>query len=290
MKKSLMYNKEYVGYDIVAINKYLWSYEYYSSQSSDQNGRYGIVELEDDSTQLIPFDYKGIKFNMIACLDVWDPEYVVEPFMLGETEVTQELFEAVMGFNYSEFKKPTNKNPVSSVTWFDCLDFCNKLSDYFGFERRYILKRKKLKNNAYPLSISTAEHKIIEYNNGFRLPDELEWQLAAKAGTDNEYAGVNNVAYLKKVAWFKKKESITNKYRPVAQKLPNEWGFYDMSGNIDEWCENAYNPGEDSDSSANRVCLGGGFDDVASDLLLTTRVEMAPESIARVGIRVARTI
>ena len=95
-------------------------------------------------TDLTALNYKGIKFNMITCpaggkvnIKDWGLQEIKQPFMLGETEVTQELFEAVMGFNYSNFKD-SNKIPVEMVSWYDCLEFCNRLSDYFNLSHCYI--------------------------------------------------------------------------------------------------------------------------------------------------------
>jgi sulfatase modifying factor 1 len=231
---------------------------------------------------------------MITCpvggvVDVedWGLQEIKVPFMLGETEVTQELFEAVMGFNYSDFKD-SNKNPVEHVTWYDCLDFCNRLSDYFGLDHCYVLGNKEYTKSEYPLSIEKANDAFIIGENGFRLPKEWEWQIAAKAGTNNRYAGANNDESLKRVAWFDANSG--NKTHPVAQKIPNEWGFYDMSGNVWEWCENSNNPDENNNHSANRVFRGGSWGNYASYLRSARRHHNSPSIRGNVGFRVARSI
>jgi sulfatase modifying factor 1 len=260
MKKVLMYDKHSIGKPIIELNRNLWEYDYYNSQSMLPKGRQRNSEIQ---IRLIPFDYKGIEFNMITCLaggkiDIakWGSQEIKEPFMLGETEVTQELFEAVMGFNYSRFKT-SDKNPVELVSWCDCLGFCNRLSDYFGLDHCYVLDNKEYTKNEYPLSIEKANVTFVEGVNGFRLPKEWEWQIVAMAGTNNQYAGANNDESLKRVAWFE--ENSGKKTHPVAQKLPTEGGFYDMSGNVTEWCENSYLPDENKVSSANRVDRGGSW-------------------------------
>jgi hypothetical protein len=256
---------------LIGLDEHTLSYDYQFSQSTTKRmAQYS--KLYDESCKpfkLIPFDYKGVKFNLITCptgivtiivdlepddedrmefcngksyKDLMDSQYLTrqdkeieKPFMLGETEVTQELFLAVMGFNYSTFNK-SNKNPVSNVNWYDCAEFCNRLSDYFGFGNCYMLSNKEFSNKNNPLSIQRATVTIVERVNGFRLPREWEWQLAAMAGTENIHPGVDKKIDLTKNAWFA--DNSGDETHPVAQKLPNEWGFYDMSGNVLEWCEN----------------------------------------------------
>ncbi len=289
-----MYDRHGIGKPIIELNRNLWDYEYHTSQSVLPNGMY-----KKSNPILTPFDYKGIKFNMIACpaggvVDVkdWGLQGIKEPFMLGETEVSQELFEAVMGFNYSNFKD-SNKNPVEKVNWFDCLEFCNRLSDYFGLDHCYVLKDKVLRSwDDHPLSIQKANVTFIEWANGFRLPREWEWQIAAMAGTNNQYAGANDDESLKRVAWFKANSG--DKTHPVAQKLPNEWGFYDMSGNVCEWCENSNTPDKNKVFllTASRVQRGGvWYNDDAWNLRSALRGYYSHGFRGNnLGFRVARSI
>lgn len=124
----------------------------------------------------------------------------VGSFYIGRTEVTQELWQAVMGDNPSNFNG--NKKPVEYVNWYDCQKFINKLNELTG--------------------------------ENFRLPTEAEWEFAAKGGKEsrgNKYSGSNNLA---DVAWYKDNSNSTT--HEVCQKSPNELGIYDMSGNVSEWC------------------------------------------------------
>jgi formylglycine-generating enzyme required for sulfatase activity len=291
IKSSLMNNGYSDIIDLIELNKSLWGYEYYTSQSVNPI-RYSTNELQ--RIRLIPFDYKGIKFNMITCpagrkvsINKWGEQEIKEPFMLGETEVTQELFKALMGFNYSESENP--KNPVEKVTWYDCLDFCNRLSDYFEFDHYYILRDKEFVNKYYTLSIETAKITFNERAKGFRLPKEWEWQIAAMAGTNNKYAGANDDKFLKRVAWFE--DNSNYKIHPVAQKLPNEWGFYDMSGNLNEWCDNATDPAENKNHLASRIYRGGSCDKNALYLSSTGRNRETPsERYKSIGFRIAKSI
>ncbi len=287
-----MYDKHSIGKPIIELNRNLWEYDYYTNQSVIPNGRYKDSNL--NPIRLIPFNYKGIEFNMITCptggkvnIEKWGSQKIKEPFMLGETEVTQELFEMVMGFNYSEYKG-SNKNPVGRVSWYDCLEFCNELSKYFGLGCCYML-RDKIFSNSYPLSIKEAKPIFIEWMNGFRLPKEWEWQIVAMAGTNNLYAGANDDESLKRVAWFQKNSG--DETHPVAQKLPNEWGFYDMSGNVSEWCENLHELDKHEDHSPHHVYRGGSSNQRASNSCVATRHEEDPGvCYSSIGFRIARTI
>ncbi len=320
MKNHIMNSTSADEKALIGLDELSLSYNYQLSTSiTEQRTSYdnSCVNKNYYNKTFKPFDlvnlsYKTIEFNMITCpaggkvnIYRWGLQEIKEPFMLAETEVTQELFEAVMYFNYSDFKD-SNKNPVENVTWFDCLEFCNRLSDYFGLDRCYILNNKEYTNSDYPLSIEEANAplSIEEANdafekanaafiigaNGFRLPKQWEWQIAAMAGTNNEYAGANDDESLKRVAWFNANSGY--KTHLVAQKLPNEWGFYDMSGNVGEWCENSENPNRNNNHSADRSIRGGGCYNIAWDLRSAKLDYNTSPSIRRVnlGFRVARSI
>ena len=131
----------------------------------------------------------------------------VETFSIGKTEVTQELWQAVMGSNPSNNKG--SNLPVEEVSWNDCQEFIRKLNAMTGYN--------------------------------FRLPTEAEWEFAARGGqkTHNyKYSGSNDIG---SVAWYDGNSG--NKTHPVATKAPNELGIYDMSGNVWEWCQDLYNGG-----------------------------------------------
>lgn len=141
--------------------------------------------------------------------DAWDYEkpthqVTLSTYYIGRTEVTQALWEAVMGSNPSRFKG--KKLPVENVSYDDCKQFIEKLNVMTGQD--------------------------------FRLPTEAEWEFAARGGNQShgyKYSGSN---YLDDVAWFRKNSgSETN---TVATKRPNELGIYDMSGNVYEWCSDSY--------------------------------------------------
>ena len=126
-------------------------------------------------------------------------------FWMGETEVTQGLWKYVMGSNPSYFKSGDDY-PVEQVSWYDCQEFLKKL------------------NARSPQS-------------GLRwdLPTEAQWEYACRAGTTGMYGGSG---HLDDMGWYDGNSG--NKPRPVKQKRPNDWGLYDMHGNVWEWCQDRH--------------------------------------------------
>ena len=179
-------------------------------------------------------------------------------YYIGETEVTQALWQAVMGSNPSNFKG--NSNPVEFVFWNDCQDFIRKLNSLTG--------------------------------RTFRLPTEAEWEFAARGGNKSKgykYAGSNSID---DVAWCDSNSgSMTH---TVKTKSPNELGIYDMSGNVWEWCQDWYgsyssnaqtNPTGPSTGS-HRVLRGGSLDNSASYCRVSYRSFRMPSMrIRNVGLR-----
>ncbi|MCQ2349899.1 MAG: SUMF1/EgtB/PvdO family nonheme iron enzyme [Paludibacteraceae bacterium] len=142
-------------------------------------------------------------------------QVTVSSYYIGETEVTQELWQAIMGTNPSEVSNSTL--PVENVSWNDCQEFITKLNEQFS----------DLFNNRL-----------------FRLPTEAEWEYAARGGEKSQgylYSGSNNIG---EVAWYG--DDSNNTTHPVKQKKPNELGIYDMTGNVWEICQNFFYPYTDT--------------------------------------------
>jgi formylglycine-generating enzyme required for sulfatase activity len=219
------------------------------------------------------------------------PMVIERPFLLGETEVTQELFEKIMGYNPSKFQGgnyPNSKQrPVEYVTWYDAVMFCNKLSLKLGKKPYYnISNEQHIKENDKTVpNIKSANVTTNPQANGFRLPYEKEWEYAAKAGTDNKYAGANDDIQLREVAWFNE-DFRDGSTHLVAKKKPNEWGFYDMSGNVDEWCYDLYKATLDD-----RVVRGGGWSRISEYSRSANRNDTSPgDRCLVVGFRVSASL
>ena|GEM_PF-675634 len=206
-------------------------------------------------------------------------------FLLGQTQLTQDIYEVVEGFNPSQFKFPNH--PAERVSWVDVVKWCNKLSEKQGLRPAY--------------SIVEANGRCqVSWNmqsDGYRLPTEAEWEYAARAASNFNYSGSNRPD---EVAWFgaSRRREGQRTYR-VAQKQPNGWDFYDMSGNVWEWCyEDArgYQAGEKTDpvgttETSSRVCRGGSnyLDARQTRCSYRMRYDINYRSVF-VGFRIARSL
>ena len=190
-------------------------------------------------------------------------------YMIGETEVTQALWQAVMHSNPSDWGDV--EGPVECVSWNDCQEFIAKLNELTG--------------------------------ETFRLPTEAEWEFAARGGNKSQgwmYAGHELIYH---VAWYKGNAydvgEISPDYgvHPVAMKSPNELGLYDMSGNVWEWCQDWYgsysseaqtNP-QGPSSGTKRVYRGGAWGENASNCRTSTRRAGSPTLYFNaLGLRLAQ--
>lgn len=188
-------------------------------------------------------------------------QVTLSDYCIGETQVTQALWQAVMGNNPSYFKGDLNL-PVEMVSWNDCKNFIRKLNELTG---------KK-----------------------FRLPTEAQWEFAARGGNKTNgflCSGGNDIDDL---AWYDRNSD--NKTHPVGKNLPNELGLYDMIGNVMEWCKDwfeYYEKGIQSDPEgpflgSQRVMRGCGWDGVAKYCRVSCRFRHNPEFKDRyIGLRLA---
>ena len=186
-------------------------------------------------------------------------QVTLSDYYIGETEVTQELWQAVMGSNPSKFSG-SGKLPVEKVSWNDCQTFITKLNALTGKQ--------------------------------FRLPTEAEWEFAARGGNLSKgykYSGSNDISI---VAWYS--GNSDHKTHKVGTKAPNELGIYDMSGNVWEWCQDywydSYSSSAQTDRS-HRVFRGGSWYNYAGCSRVSFRGDAAPDydSKGDCGLRLAQT-
>ena len=186
--------------------------------------------------------------------DAYDDESPVHSvtlsdYHIGETEVTQELWQAVMGSNPSYFSYP--QRPVEYVSWNDCQTFISKLNELTG--------------------------------KNFRLPTEAEWEYAARGGNKSQgykYSGSNTI---EDVAWYTSNSS--SRTHDVKTKQANELGIYDMSGNVWEWCQDwygSYSSGSQTNptgpsSGSSRVDRGGSWGSSAGLCRVSIRFNGSPD-------------
>ncbi|MGF1753362.1 formylglycine-generating enzyme family protein [Vibrio makurazakiensis] len=196
-------------------------------------------------------------------------EVTVDSFYMAKFEVTQALFESVMGSSLSYFKNP--QVPVNNLSWQQANYFISQLNELTGEE--------------------------------YRLPTEAEWEFAAKGGNKSQgftYSGSNNI---EDVAWYS--GNSKNQAQPVGLKSPNELGLYDMTGNVGEFVIDAFddtyyrfgptnnpNNAKDSDINLSHKSVRGGSFAYGEDESESYRRDFASQSIimSDMGLRLVKDV
>ncbi len=227
---------------------------------------FNMVEVEGGTFQMGATPEQGENAN-----DNEKPVHQVtlSGFNIGQTEVTQELWQAVMGTNPSKFNDNVNK-PVETISWEDCQTFIARLNELTG--------------------------------QNFRLPTEAEWEFAARGGMKSQgykYSGSDD---LNEIAWYNYNAYAVGSSSPdygthsVSTKAANELGLYDMTGNVWEWCQDWSGDYSDADQinptgpemGTNRVIRGGGWTNYPSLLRVAARTGYKPGFIGNfIGFRLA---
>ena len=262
--KIIQYNDLYPNYYIEKVTNNGMTVEFVMIQPTYDNIPYEFT-----------MGYSGAnpeKHPWVNELPAHDVEFT--PFLISQTEVTQELWECVMGYNPSSRKGP--ELPVTDVSWNEIcgpdgfLHRLNRLTGYEDWEEPFI-------------------------KPGYDLPTEAQWEFAARGGTysrskrksgqsDYKFSGSD---VLPAVAWY-----VENSYEQthrVATKAPNELGLYDMSGNVFEWCKDWYGPYEVNkqgekilnptgpETGTERVMRGGWSSSPAMDCRVLFRMSYVPD-------------
>jgi formylglycine-generating enzyme required for sulfatase activity len=227
-------------------------------------------------------------------------------FAIGETEVNQQLYLAVMSAYPSHF--PSSARPVEQVTWYDAVKFCNALSALQELEPAYEITGERYDPQG---RISSAIVSWDPEAKGYRLPTEAEWEHACRGGTTTALCngdltfdvGCDSVdVTLDAVGWYCSNSDIGTGYpktRDPGLKQPNASGLYDMHGNVWEWCWDAYGEypagpvtdptGPDGLPGDVRVRRGGSWFYFARDCRSASRGSFYPGSADNtVGFRLAR--
>ena len=197
-------------------------------------------------------------------------------FYMGKYAVTQREYELIMGINPSHFKGANL--PVENVSWFDAAAYCNARSIHEGFGPLYILKGEIVRWNWHAV--------------GYRLPTEAEWEYACRAGTVTAFNTGDKITtdQANYDGTYSYNKSVKETYRettvPVGGFEPNQWGIFDMHGNVWEWCWDWYGPynlrntvnptGPASGSS--RIIRGGSWGGSARYLRSANRCSNVPFS------------
>ena len=270
----------------VLINKKDGTKVYFPADEVESIMTYGYGEGSQPTDNNQVFTINGVQFTMVKVVggtfsmgsedsEAYSSEKPVHQvtlsdFSIGQTEVTQALWKAVMDSNPSYFSG--DNRPVENVSWNDCQTFITKLNQLTGKQ--------------------------------FRLPTEAEWEYAARGGNQSKgykYSGSNTI---EDVAWYTVNSYDLGSSSPdygthqVATKLPNELGLYDMSGNVRECCQDWYNSSYYSSSltsnptgptsGSNRVTRGGSWSYYARSCRVSNRNFSTPTiPYSNLGLRLA---
>lgn len=234
-----------------------------NAQNMNQN------KLQSAATEHIAAEMVRIDAGTITLKDegtdrFWTVQLM--PYLIGRFVVTQEQY-----FHFIARDQVVNINdrnkPIVDISWIDAIHFCNQLSQQAGLPKCY--------------SFDTAGEVSCDWKlDGYRLPSEAEWEYACRAGSTEVRYGE-----LSEIAWYR--DNSGQYLHEVGTKKSNNWGLYDMIGNVWEWCWDIYDA---KVYGSYRVFRGGGWFDSPRGCRASCRRKSHPTfHVDDLGFRLART-
>ncbi|MEN1760357.1 formylglycine-generating enzyme family protein [Anoxynatronum sibiricum] len=198
----------------------------------------------------------------------------IKAFLMAKYPVTEGLYQEILSRTGETAKKmlevgaKANNMPVMKVSWYEAVSFCNRLSKACGLQECYAIDKHSGHVGFEPQA------------NGYRLPTDAEWQYACKATSEGyRYGEITDIA------WYK--DNAEEQVHEAGKKQPNEWGLYDMLGNVWEWCWDLY---DEKTYGEYRVFRGGSWAEEARGCGATSRRRGHPTfKIDDLGFRLARS-
>lgn len=260
---------------------------------------------------------KFVMGNDSAGTDSFPPRTVTlsKGFWMSKYEVTQKQYMDITGVNPCEKSKygEGESLPVYNISWYEAVEFCNKLSEVNGLEPYYTIHSGSRDGD----NLSSHDDlkwrvEVNETANGFRLPTEAQWEYGCRAGSKTDYFWGKNSSWdvSGKYSWHMFNAGVKrysdgrfwwvkyHKVKKVGTRIPNGFGLYDMSGNVAEWCfdrysSSYYSEGVNTDPQGfdgeyiYRVSRGGSMLDSPKDFASYKRWPVEPfEKVGMNGLRV----
>ncbi|MBR2211527.1 MAG: SUMF1/EgtB/PvdO family nonheme iron enzyme [Fibrobacter sp.] len=256
-----------------------------TAKSSGSNGSSGSADPESSSGAVEDSTLAWVTIPATAIIR-GTATYSISSFEITTTEVTRGLYTKVMG----DIPQQANEGadfPVEYVNWYQAVLFCNAYSKLLGRDTAYVYTSVGDESYLKDLSIDYSAKGAV------RLPTESEWEVAARGGTASTYYWGTEEA--KNYAYYGQSKGPV----AVAQYLSNEYGLYDMAGNVAEWVNDWYGSYENKDiadptgaeTGTTRVVRGGGFQEAIKDCAPSKRDNKAPLYKSHtLGFRIARSV
>ncbi|MBU6238275.1 MAG: SUMF1/EgtB/PvdO family nonheme iron enzyme [Planctomycetes bacterium] len=205
-----------------------------------------------------------------------------QPYWLANREVTRGEFLAFLDDSIYDGEKPkdakearpndqvspTPDHPAQKVSWYDAVMYCNWLSRREGRTPVYRSVGKEKIEGTNNREKKVDQWEEVDGASGYRLPRELEWEYACRAGSETDWSTGSNESLLAAYCQIYPSKLAS----PCSKKLPNAWGLHDMHGNVWEWCWNL-----DDSQRSDRVLRGGGWFNVAADCRSADRGGFTPD-------------